>query len=205
MNEPTTELRTVPTLEERSTFDYSEEPIFEHVLLAPKLVPLTPDSKLWDAYLRWTNGNVDAAHVLAMLGGASQMADDFVDGDVSEERRGDVMALLLITLLGELPNNVFYQRHRNRLEAILVSSVLMWNGSNKWARGDAQDRRYAYVYRETMEQVIGVVALLTGGHAHAIRTNNEVHGWFHRREAESFETWEREAVSVSREREVANG
>lgn len=185
------ELHAVPN----QTFDYATEEVFEHVPLAPAMPAITPETGTWDMYKRWANGDIEAAKVLALTGGASQMADDFVDGDVPEEKRGDVMALLLMTLLVELPNNPFYVRYRTRLEPLLASSILMWNGSNKWARGDQHDRRYAYVYRESMEQIIGIVALLTGGHAHAIRTNNEVHEWFHRREAEPFENWEREVLN----------
>lgn len=176
-------------------FDYAKEEVFEHVNLAPEKPEITETTTTWDMYQRWANGDLEAARVLAITGGASQMADDFVDGDVPEARRGDVMALLLMALLIELPNNPFYAKHRTRLEPILASSILMWNGSNKWAKGDGHDRRYAYVYRESMEQLIGVVALLTGGHAHALRTNNEVHEWFHRREAEPFEDWEREVLN----------
>lgn len=178
-----------------SNFDYASEQIFEHVNLAPEVPEITPETTTWDMYKRWANGDVEAARTLAICGGASQMADDFVDGDVPAEKRGDVMSLLLLALLVELPNNTFYAKYRTRLEPILASSILMWNGSNKWAQGDAHDRRYAFVYRETMEQMIGVVALLTGGHAHAIRTNNEVHEWFHKRQAESFEDWEREVLN----------
>lgn len=176
-------------------FDYASERIFEHVNLAPEVKPITPETTTWDMYKRWANGDEEAARVLAITGGASQMADDFVDGDVPEEKRSDVMSLLLISLLVELPNNAFYQRYRVRLEPILCSSILMWNGSNKWVKGNEHDRRYAYVYRETMEQIIGIVALLTGGHAHAIRTNNEVHQWFHGREAEAYAEWEREVTN----------
>lgn len=129
-------------------------------------------------HLRWANGNKDAAAVIGTIGWACQRADDLVDDPRMGDKPGSMLELL-VALGGILQENQFYKSYKKHIDPIVMSSTLYWDLSNVLVNGSEYDRKYAYVFREAVEQVIGVVALLTGGVEHARRSVLESHAWHH--------------------------
>jgi hypothetical protein len=119
-----------------------------------------------EARLVWAHGNESAAEFLKLIQRASQLADDFADGDLAHFGRGADMAELVTLLLLLIPENPFYQENKSTLRPIIASVLLTWECSDIWAESEKKDIRVlAYSWREAMLQVISMVGLLTGGRA----------------------------------------
>lgn len=130
-----------------------------------------------DKYLEWCKGNEAAVGLISMLGQVSQIADDFVDRD--KPRNGEDMTTLLSLCLVEIPENPFYQAYSSWLRPIFTASLAQWNASNAWAKGTEQEKVYGFVYRETLEIVIPLVASLIGGRDHGLEVAKEVNSFYH--------------------------
>ena len=136
--------------------------------------------------LRWANGNVKAAEVLRHIGRACQVADDIVDERNAPNQGGRILELIML-LGGALQTNEFYVANRKVLEPIIMTSSLYWDLSNELANGTIEDRKFAYVYREAIEQTVGMVALLTGGLEFARRSLLESYAYHHVLNLNTFE------------------
>ncbi len=152
-----------------------------------------------DLLTRWCRGDAEAAVALRDLAYGSQLADDFVDKDISEfknDKSGHMLDFLTIAL-ARLPNNRFYQKHRATLEPLVVSSLLYWDLSNYLVTlKNDNSRYYAYAYRELLEQVVGLVAYTLGGLEFARRTLREVHRYYHVINVDPFGDWWAEVSNV---------
>ena len=62
-----------------------------------------------------------------------------------------------------MPYNPFFQKHRDTLQSQHVSMYNAWMAANKWADGDETDQIYSHVWRDSIHEVIPLVALLTQG------------------------------------------
>lgn len=148
-----------------------------------------------ELYLRWANGDKDAAQVILLVGLSCQKADDLVDEKNLEDASG-VMTELIVLLAGALQRNPFFVKHRQTLEPIIIASTLSWDLANTLVQGETHgtrnDRIYSYVYRELIEQIVGVVALLTGDVTHARRSLLESHAFHHVLNCDPFEAFEKE-------------
>lgn len=145
-----------------------------------------------EQYLEWCKGNEPAAQLISMLGQVSQIADDFVDRDV--ERNSEDMTAILSLCLVEIPENPFYQAYSHWLRPIFSSCLAQWNASNEWAKGTEQQKVYAFVYRETLEIVIPLIASLIGGRDHGLQVAKEVNSFYHQPggegyDGETFASW----------------
>jgi hypothetical protein len=146
--------------------------------------------------LKWANGNPDAAAVISTIGQSCQIADDLVDKPDHPDKSGGMLDLVTLTM-GALQTNAFYDKHRLMLQPIVVSSLLYWDLANTLVKSTLpNDLKYAYAYREIIEQVVGIVALLTGGIAHARRSLLEAHAYHHVLNIETFEQFEAEVVAA---------
>ena len=144
-------------------------------------------------FLGWTCGDVPAAEFLSHLFAVSQVADDFVDDDIPPEKRSEQMTQLVLTLLLNVGNNPFFDRYRIELQALMASSLIVWDATNEWAGSTRQDTRtFAFVYREILEQVISFTAYVVGGLEHARAVTREVHQHYHVDHGEGFAAWESE-------------
>jgi len=142
---------------------------------------------------RWTDGNEDAAALLHLLGEGSQLADDIVDRDIPEDEMSGAVTKLMGDMIVRLPANPFYAKHRATLEPVIMSSFLVWDATNDWAKSPRKETQmFAYTFREILGQIIGMVALLVGGLAFARRVTREVHLYYHSNRVESFEAWRKE-------------
>ena len=148
-------------------------------------------------YLRWANGNHDAAQVLLLVGTSCQVADDIVDERQMPDPSGKMLDLLLM-FGGALQRNGFFMQHRKTIEPVMLANIVSWDLANTLVagpeKGSRNDRIYSYVYRELIEQVVGIVALLTGGIAHARKSILESHAFHHVLNVEKFEEFEAELL-----------
>jgi len=154
--------------------------------------PRFADTEL-QMHARWANGDPDAAALLGLLGEGSQLADDIVDRDVPEDEMSGAVTKLMGDMIVRLPANSFYVKHRATLEPVIMSSFLVWDATNEWAKSPRKETQmFAYTFREILGQIIGMVALLVGGFAFARRVTREVHLYYHSNRVESFDTWRKE-------------
>lgn len=140
-----------------------------------------------EKYLEWMQGDEDAARCISLLGQISQIADDFVDRDV--ERLSKDMTNMLLMALVELPENPFYKAYGHWLRPVMGSALIQWNASNDWAKGTDQQKVYAFVYRETLEILIPLMATLVGGREHGHKVALEVNSFYHGKE--TLEEWKK--------------
>lgn len=143
--------------------------------------------------LRWARGDRDAAQFMALLARGSQLADDFVDEETPRDERGKTMVEMLDSALREIPQNAFYQKHREALTPLMSIPLIYWEASNDWAKSKVRTSRiFAFVMREALEMVVVGVALITGGRDWARRVVREMHTYYHVLDEEPFERWEAE-------------
>ena len=167
------------------------------VFVGDREVTVSPDALVM--YLKWANGNKLAADVIRHVGAACQVADDLVDERDIKDPSGKMVELVVL-LAGALQTNKFYDENRKMLEPVIMTTLLSWDLANTLVagpeHGSANDRIYAYVYRELVEQIVGIVALLTGGIAHARQSLLESHAFHHVLNVETFDVFEKELAGV---------
>ena len=128
----------------------------------------------------WCLGNSDAVFLLKSLAEVSQIADDYADGDAEGPEK--ITRLLHLTLI-TIPTNPFFIKYSHWLLPVMASSMHLWNASNDWKN------EYGFVYREALEQVITIVAVLVGGQEHAANVTKDVNNFYHQIHGEKLEDW----------------
>jgi len=103
-----------------------------------------------------------AAHYLWMLARITRVLDDVFDNDqvITREEHLEVIEYLFV----RLPTNPFFIRHQDVLLSQHLSMFNAWMASNVAEKGDDTDQIYAHVWRDTLHEVIPIVALLTQGY-----------------------------------------
>jgi hypothetical protein len=140
---------------------------------------------------KWANHNKDAAAFLENVAAMTRLADDIADGD-SKDPVADVAHLLHRAVITN-GRNKFFQEHKDILSPVMATSIMMWAKSEQWRRSEnRKTRMFAFVYREGVEHVAHVTALLTGGVAHALDVMEDIHRKSHQTSTETFEDWEKE-------------
>lgn len=108
--------------------------------------------------------NDEAAAFLVKLQSASQIADDFVDGQIKPHWASDAMRRMLEFLLLEIPNDAFYKAHRFELEEVIAQCITTWHLSNELTVDyTPESRLWCFVQREAFQVVIWRAAVLVGG------------------------------------------
>jgi len=113
-----------------------------------------------------SKGDVFAKGYLLMISRITRVIDDIHDQDV-EVSREDLLTVLQYLFI-ELPVNPFFNEYRDTLLSQHVSMYNAWVASNLWEKGDETDKVYAHVWRDTVNEVVPIVALLTGGYEHMV-------------------------------------
>lgn len=147
-----------------------------------------------DKILEWCQGNQAAAEFLRKFGSALQRADDLVDEEWGPEKRAAEMPRLIHELVFGLAADPFYLKFQHALAFQLVHGLLYWDVSNTLAKSAHKESRlFGFVYREYVEQLIPLVAMLCGaGYDKAKEIALDVHNYYHETPLESFEAWEAE-------------
>jgi hypothetical protein len=151
---------------------------------------------------KWGCGDGDASALISSLFNASHLADDIVDMDRPEitgtlGRRSAAVAKLLGMVFVEIVGNPFFRRHSNSLTPLIVSALAYWDASNDWLAEDkVETKMFAFVHREALERVLGMIAFLVGGWEHQRAVIREVHELFHGAGAiQTFEDWRAEVAN----------
>jgi hypothetical protein len=141
----------------------------------------------------WMKGNSSAVAFLDMLGYLSQIADDIADADTPKEKLADTMHDILSICLVELPLNTFYQDHQQFLHPILFTCLNQWGVSNRLAVAeDKNSRMFAFVLRESLDQLTAAAAFAVGGRDWAKYVTKDMHAFYHVTHAEGFAEWDAE-------------
>ena len=109
-----------------------------------------------------SGNNTDAAQYLYMLSRITRVLDDVFDNDqvITREEHLEVLEYLFV----RLPTNPFFIRHQDVLLSQHLSMFNAWMAANVAEKGDDTDQIYAHVWRDTLHEVIPIVALLTQGY-----------------------------------------
>ena len=107
-------------------------------------------------------GDANAAQYLWMLARITRVLDDVFDNDqvITREEHLEVLEYLFV----RLPTNPFFIRHQDVLLSQHLSMFNAWMAANIAEKGDDTDQIYAHVWRDTIHEVIPIVALLTQGY-----------------------------------------
>lgn len=149
----------------------------------------TPEEELIHLQ-RWFQGNESAVNLVKMIGEVSQIADDFVDGDIEDGENATAAMVRFIHLtMVEIPRNTFYIRWSAELLPLFITSPVLWGVSDVWQKSDNKiTNMFGYVYREVAEQIITMVAYLIGGTEHSRKVTKQFHEFYHD-DQESLEQW----------------
>jgi hypothetical protein len=90
-----------------------------------------------------------------------QLLDDFCDND-AELGTGDAEDLCWLTLC-DLPSQPFYIQHFNELQPLIRLGVIDWFDSNKLQHGTDDEKKIAFVLRDTINSIVIHVAGIVGG------------------------------------------
>lgn len=112
-----------------------------------------------DLLLWATKGDPHAAGFLLSLYQASQIADDIADG---EDKPGD-MARLMAVMFGQVCTNPFYLAHSVELRQVILTATANWLQATRWEDQDQHRQSYAFVWRESLDQIAVAVAEIIGG------------------------------------------
>ena len=109
-----------------------------------------------------SGGDEHATQYLWMLARITRVLDDVFDNDqvITREEHLEVLEYLFV----RLPTNPFFIRHQDVLLSQHLSMFNAWMAANVAEKGDDTDQNYAHVWRDTLHEVIPIVALLTQGY-----------------------------------------
>ena len=109
-----------------------------------------------------SGGDEHATQYLWMLARITRVLDDVFDNDqvITREEHLEVLEYLFV----RLPTNPFFIRHQDVLLSQHLSMFNAWMAANVAEKGDDTDQIYAHVWRDTLHEVIPIVALLTQGY-----------------------------------------
>ena len=110
------------------------------------------------------NGNEHAEKYLKDIAHVSRVFDDLIDKDyaVSSEQ----VCRAFFELLGGLWLNPFFVQNAQTLIPIHIASYNSFMDSNEWADKDSLRKIYSHVMKDYINELLGVVAFLSGGYNH---------------------------------------
>lgn len=111
------------------------------------------------------NGNHEAEKYLSCIGYVSRVMDDLIDKDC--EVSDSQIARAYFMLLAELWMNPFFISNASMLMGLHIASYNSWIDATRFERdGDKLKKIYGHVMKDFINELIGVVAYLTGGYDH---------------------------------------
>lgn len=148
----------------------------------PELAPSAEkDLLIWA-----TKGDAHAVDFLLSLYDASQIADDIADG---EDRPGD-MARLMAVIFGKVCVNPFYLAHSVELRQVILTATANWLQATRWEAQDQHRQSYAFVWRESLDQILVAVAEIVGGFDWAVQVRNaSAEALYTGEQTEKFQEW----------------
>lgn len=144
---------------------------------------------------RWCKNDREAVLYLRRFMNLAHLADDFIDEEIKGglTERSRAMTELLSICLVEIPANPFYLKHELVFRPIIANILLQYHAANTWQNRESEWCLWSYIWRCGIEQMVGMVAMVCGGRAHAHQALEEYRTlWFS--EGETFQTWREEHV-----------
>ena len=130
-----------------------------------------------DELIKLASGkNKEATKYLHMIGHVYRVLDDVYDGDYPITR-GDIFDAIEHLLIG-IPSNRFFIQHQNKLISQHITAYNAWMASNRWTKGNLEQRVFSHVWRGDYQAVLGLVALLTQGIDHMKLVDQKVRETF---------------------------
>lgn len=122
------------------------------------------------------NGDVHAENFCRALYQFVHVLDDLVDRDV-DRSAGDV-AMAVVSLVGAVGLNPFFQAHRDVLFGAISMAALSWAGSEKLKKSEKLEHKLAAeVVKSAYQDVFFLVASLTGGMEHGLAVADRWRGY----------------------------
>jgi len=113
-----------------------------------------------------SNGNEDAYQFLCTMARTFRLWDDCYDQDrdIDKEAADEVFCDLNFTL----SRNEFYRKNQDALSAFIFVAWNAWKDSNAWKGSESKLKgTCAWFIRDTCNEIVPLVAFLTGGRAKA--------------------------------------
>lgn len=107
--------------------------------------------------------NESAKEYIYLLCSALRIWDDVYDEDypVTKDDITNTYKILFISL----PSNKFFKENHDLLFAQHLVLYNQWIASNRWLNGNKLEQMYAHFYKEGINEIIPLIALLTQGEA----------------------------------------
>ena len=105
--------------------------------------------------------NQSAREYIDILCDVWRIWDDIQDGDFPVTR--EQILLCFKHLFINLPTNTFFNEHRDMLLSQHLSMYNAWIAANEWELGDETDQIYAHVWKNTLHELVPIVALILKG------------------------------------------
>ena len=115
-----------------------------------------------------SGGNKDAEEYLRMIAGITRTLDDVYDEDRPVTR--EKLLGIFETLFVKLPTNKFFQKHRDLLLSQHITMYGTWMASNIFTNYETE-QIYAHVWRDYVDELLPIVALLTQGYDKMIKVS----------------------------------
>lgn len=150
--------------------------------------------KMNELFTRWCLDNADAAAFLRTIAEIARLTDDVADGDAENPHMA--LAAVLGLALNTVHRNPFFRRHSDTLGPALAQAAMEWAVSEEWAKSSAKKTRvFGFVYRDGVERIAHLTALILGGTYHAAQVMVDLHAASHEG-GETLEEWEAEHGNV---------
>lgn len=112
-----------------------------------------------------SNGNKEAKNYLSLFAYVIRVFDDLIDKDYPVSDAQICRAFFI--LMAELWMNPFFLRNHRLLIPLHIASVNAFMDSNVWLQDkDELKKMYAHVIKDFVNEILGMVAFLTGGYNH---------------------------------------
>lgn len=129
-------------------------------------------------------GNMDAVLFLESVMRITQVWDDLIDRD--RVPTPDEINRTWRDALTGIPRNAFYRAYVNELLPLMDMFITDWHCANTLEKGSEQDKRIAYIIRDSLNALIIHCAALIGGHEWAAVIGIEVRRQVHDEDFEDY-------------------
>jgi len=87
--------------------------------------------------------------------------DDIQDADYTVTRHQILVCFKHLFI--NLPTNTFFNENRDMLLSQHLSMYNAWIAANEWEQGDETDQMYAHVWKNTLHELVPIVAFILKG------------------------------------------
>lgn len=148
----------------------------------------SPDTQ--KLFLKWTHGDQDAARLILQFCALAREVDDLIDeGDDNQTR---IMTIVELSLV-HISNNPFYMRHVQALSPLIYEMLVYWKMGDDFKKSEDEKKQiFGFVYRESTDRIVPVIAGICGGVNWGFECAKEAYEATHGKSKETLEDWLRE-------------